>query len=218
MRAVFIETNWVVAFAAPAHHRIPAALELFDRAATGEFKLYLPVICIAEARRPIFERFQSRREADRVRQFLLWARDAGFVDAADDEATRRVLDRMEGSEKSDLERLDKSLESLKATQGMEVFSLSQEMLERCADLSYLRLDLQPFNQAILAAILVRAEQLRGAGWSDITFCELDSYLQPWDKDSNRKEGLAALYDKAGIWVYGDFLLRAPKPDDWPISV
>ena len=69
MRHVFVETNWVVAFAAPAHHRNPDALKLFDCAASGEIKLYLPVICIAEARRPIFERFQSRNQADRVRSF-----------------------------------------------------------------------------------------------------------------------------------------------------
>ena len=216
MRRVFVETNWVVAYAAPAHHRNPDALELFDRAASGEIKLYLPVICIAEARRPIFEQFQSRDEADRVRQFLSWARAAGDVDPADDEATRRVLDRMEGREKADLERLDGAFEKLKAADGIEIFNLSQEMLERCADLSYLKLDLQPFDQAILAAILARAEQLLADGADETAFCELDSHLQPWDKGRNRKERLAGLYDRARIWVYGDFLLQAPaKPSDWP---
>jgi hypothetical protein len=215
MRHVFVETNWVVAFAAPAHHKIPAALELFDRAAKGEITLYLPVICVAEARRPIFERFQTRNEADRVRQFLLWARDAGLVDASEEEATRRVLDRMEARVKADLERLDDTFNSLKAAKGIEIFHLSQGMLERCSELSYLKLDLQPFDQAILAAIVVRAEGLLSDGANDIAFCELDSHLQPWDKDSNRKERLAGLYDKTRIWVYGDFLLQAPaKPTDW----
>ena len=215
MRRVFVETNWVVAYAAPAHHRSPAALKLLDRAANGEIKLYLPVICIAEARRPIFERFQSRNEADRVRQFLLWARDTRDVNAAEDEATRRVLDRMEGREKADLERLDETFDNLKAADGIEIFNLSQEMLERCADLSYLNLDLKPFDQAILAAILVRGERLLADGVDETAFCELDSDLQPWDKGRNRKEGLAGLYDKARIWVYGDFLLQAPaKPSDW----
>src|SRR5216683_2311279 len=110
MRHVFIETNWVVAYAAPAHHKIPAALELFDRAASGEIKLHLPVICISEARRPIFERFQSRNEAD-----------------------RRVLDRMEGRVKADLEGLDEALNNLRAAKGIEIFNLSQKMLERCAE-------------------------------------------------------------------------------------
>jgi predicted nucleic acid-binding protein len=215
MRHVFVETNWVVAYAAPAHHRNPDASELFDRAASGEIKLSLPVICIAEARRPIFERFQSRNEADRVRQFLLWARDAGIVNAAEDEATRRVLDRMEGRVRADLERLDETFDNLKAADGIEIFNLTQEMLERCADLSYLNLDLKPFDQAILAAILVRGERLLADGVDETAFCELDSDLQPWDKGRNRKERLAGLYDKARIWVYRDFLLQAPaKPDDW----
>ena len=110
MRHVFVETNWVVACAAPAHHKTPAALELLNRAASGELKLYLPIICISEARRPILKRYQSRNEADRVRQFLLWARDNKSVDEKDEEATRRALDRMEGRVKADLEKLDETLE------------------------------------------------------------------------------------------------------------
>jgi hypothetical protein len=216
MRHVFVETNWVVACAAPAHHKIPAALGLLDRAASGELKLYLPAICISEARRPIFERFQSRHEADRVRQFLLWARDNRLVDANDEEATRRALDQMEGRIKADLEKLDEALESLKAAKGVETFNLSQLMLERCAGLSQAKLDLQPFDQAILAAILVRAEELHTQGIDQMDFCELDSHLQPWDKDSRLKQPLTELYNRARTWVYGDFLLQAPgKPADWP---
>jgi predicted nucleic acid-binding protein len=207
MRHVFVETNWVVEYAAPAHRKTPAALELLDRAAREEIGLYLPVICVSEARRPVAERFQVRTEADRVRQFLLWARDTGMVDAAEDETTRRVLDRMESRVKADLDGVDDSLNSLRVTKGVEVFNLDPEMLERCASLSYLRLDLKPFDQAILAAILVRAEQLRSKGVDETDFCEFDSDLQPWDKDRNPKRQLAELYNEARISVYGDFLLK-----------
>jgi hypothetical protein len=216
MRHVFVETNWVVACAAPAHHKNPAALELLDRAASGELKLYLPVICISEARRPIFRQFQARSEADRVRQFLLWARDNGFVPTKDEEAARRVLDQMEGRVKADLEKLDDALETLTVAKGVEAFNLSQSMLERCTDLSLAKLDLQPFDQAILAAILIRAEELRAGGVDQLDFCELDSDLQPWDKDSRPKKPLTELYDKVRVWVYGDFLLQSPeKPVGWP---
>ena len=203
MRHVFVETNWVVEYAAPAHRKTPAALELLDRAAREEIRLYLPVICVTEARRPVTERFQVRTEADRVRQFLLWARDTGIVDAAEDETTRRILDRMESRVKADLDRVDDSLDSLRVATGVEVFNLDQEMLERCASLSYLRLDLKPFDQAILASILVRAEQLRSKGVDETDFCELDSDLQPWDKDRNPKRQLAELYNEARVSVYGD---------------
>jgi hypothetical protein len=122
---------------------------------------------------------------------------------------------MEGREKADLARLDEAFDNLKAADTIEIFNLTQEMLERCADLSYLKLDLQPFDQAILAAILVRGEQLLAEGEDETAFCELDSHLQPWNKDRNPKELLAGLYDRARIWVYEDFLLQAPaKPGDW----
>lgn len=207
MRHVFVETNWVVEYAAPAHRKTPAALELLDRAAREEIRLYLPVICVSEAKRPVAQRFQVRAEADRVRQFLLWARDTNVVDAAEDETTRRVLDRMESRVKADLDRVEDSLDSLRVAKGVEVFHLDQEMLERCASLSYLLLDLKPFDQAILAAILVRAEQLRSEGVDETDFCELDSDLQPWDKDRNPKRQLAELYNAARISVHEDFLLK-----------
>ena len=153
------------------------------------------------------ERFLARKEADRVRQFLLWARDNKFVNANDEEAVRRVLDQMEGRVKADLEKLDEALDSLRATKGVNIFHLTEQMLERCTELSHAKLDLQPFDQAILAAILVRAEELHGEGVDEMDFCELDSHLQPWDKDSRPKKQLSELYDRVRIRVYGDFLLQ-----------
>ena len=36
MKRVFVETNWVVAYAAPAHLRLPAALTLAEKVERGE--------------------------------------------------------------------------------------------------------------------------------------------------------------------------------------
>ena len=91
----------------------------------------------------------------------------------------------------------------------EVFPLSEEMLRRAVDLSTQNLDLKPFDQAILAAVLVRGEALRAEGADEVSFCELDSDLQPWDKNGRNKEPLSGLYDSAGIWVYGDFAMANP---------
>ncbi len=49
-KAVLVETNWVVDVIAPAHLQSPQAIQLLQRAQAGEFKLYLPAICLAEAR------------------------------------------------------------------------------------------------------------------------------------------------------------------------
>jgi len=101
MRHIFLETNWVVAYAAPAYRQVPAALALLERASKDELRLYLPSICISEARYPILTKYQVRNEADTVRQFLLWGRNKGFSQDDDDKRTRVVLDRMESRVRTD---------------------------------------------------------------------------------------------------------------------
>lgn len=83
------------------------------------------------------------------------------------------------------------------------------MLTRAVDLSTQNLDLKPFDQAILAAVLMRAEELHNEGVAEICFYELDGDLQPWDKNGQPKRTLKNLYDEAHIWVYGDFALESP---------
>ena len=66
-----------------------------------------------------------------------------------------------------------------------------------------------FDHAILACILVRSSKLWNAGERGISFCETDADLQPWDRYGNAKPPLTAAYDKAHVWVYGDFTLTQP---------
>jgi hypothetical protein len=97
--------------------------------------------------------------------------------------------------------MDEALDKLSHSKGVETFHLSEAMLERCTTLSHSKLDLQPFDQAILAAILVRAEELRAQGVDQMDFCELDAHLQPWDKDSRPKRPLTEMYDQAELdWL------------------
>ncbi|WP_437709674.1 hypothetical protein WMF45_34545 [Sorangium sp. So ce448] len=209
MRHVFVETNWVVDYAAPAHHKKKAAVDLLDRAAAGEIELHLPSICLNEARRPIQE-LKPRHEADAIRQFLRWSKANGKI-SIDEEATAlRVLSMFESRVKEELKQLDAMLTSLRKHPGLDVFALDDAMLERAIELSGGELEfVKPFDQAILAAVLVRAEMLRAAGATDLSFCELDGDLQPWGKNGSSKPALTKLYDAAGIWVYGDFDLAAP---------
>ncbi len=109
MQHVFVETNWLVGYAAPAHQKIYAAVQPLQKANRGEVQLYIPSICLAECRRPLREKFQVRSEADRVRRFLLWAKEMKIVAAAVDETVRKTLDQMEGLVKRDLGQLDELL-------------------------------------------------------------------------------------------------------------
>jgi hypothetical protein len=133
----------------------------------------------------------------------------GELNAEDFTTVRRVLARYEATLLAELDRLDERMGLLRNHPGIEVFPLSEEMLVRAVELSIENLDLEPFDQAILAAVLVRAEALRDAGADDIAFCELDGDLQPWDKAGRSKQLLSSLYDAAGVWVYGDFAMENP---------
>ncbi len=129
--------------------------------------------------------------------------------------TRRVLDQFEALVKRDLDNLEARLDALKAEKGLDIFALSAEMLERSISLTTEKVDLKPYDNSILAAILARAHELLEEGENDLALCELDGDLQPWDKNGNTKPALARLYDEARVWVYGDFTMTTPEPaESW----
>lgn len=72
MEHVFVETNWVVDYAAPAHFREPSAVALLERAERGDIKLFVPNFALIEARKVISEkgRFQVRDEVAGIREYL----------------------------------------------------------------------------------------------------------------------------------------------------
>ncbi len=216
MRHVFVETNWVYAYAAPAHHKRLDAVDLLRRAMSGEIKLHLPSACLAEAQQSIVRKCQPRGEADAIRRYLIRARTEQAISPEQERSTREVLDRFEQQVRSELRALGETLDALRDEASLEIFPLNDAMLLRSVALSTMDLFLKPFDQAILAAILVRAEELRSAGEDDLGFCEIDSDLQPWDKRGEAKTPLVHLYDATALWVYGDFDMRAPeRPNRWP---
>jgi hypothetical protein len=132
------------------------------------------------------------------------------------EIVRRVLDRYESGVVTELDRLQTTFDEFRGRPGIEVFPLDEQMLRRSVNLSTQQLDLKPYDQAILAALLGRADQLRAVGEVELCFCELDGDLQPWDRNGRSKQPLAALYEQAQIWVYGDFSMRSPRRlPNWP---
>jgi hypothetical protein len=199
----------VVEYATPAHLQLPTALGLAQSAQSGELRLYIPSVCLNEARHPIRKKSNPRNSADAVRRYLAWATTGGTINPQESETVRRVLDGYENAVLADLDAIDKRIGKLREHPGIEVFPLNDQMLVRAIDLSTENLDLKPFDQAILAAVLVRAEALRDSGEGDVCFCELDGDLQPWDKNGHGKQPLAALYDSARVWVYGDFAMENP---------
>jgi predicted nucleic acid-binding protein len=174
MRHVFVETNWVVDYCAPAHQRTLAAINLLEAAKSGTISVYLPAPCLTEARSAIRIKFQPK-EANRLREFLKWAKANGQLEAKIVEDTRRVLDQFEQLVKQNLDNLEAKLEGLNTEKGFDVFPLSTALLERSISLTT-EVELKPFDNSILAAILVRAHQFLMEGERDLAFCELDGDL------------------------------------------
>ncbi|MBX3467338.1 MAG: hypothetical protein KF878_10645 [Planctomycetes bacterium] len=213
---VFVETNWVVEFAAPAHLRSAIAEALLIRAGAGEFRLQIPAICLREGENTIYRKFQPKA-ADHLREFRRWARKLGLVPTEENEHAIKFLDRYEETVRAGLSGVRARLNGLEASPGVDVYPLTQAMLERALSLrTEVSSDLQPFDEAILAAVLERARELQEVGAVELVFCELDSDLQPWTKGGTRREEVARLYDAVGVWVYGDFEMRGPsRPPGWP---
>lgn len=202
MQHVLVETNWVVDYAAPPSDQKPAALELFAKAQCGDIELHLPAICLTEARNVIRRQSSGRELTARIRRYLSWARENAEIKSTDHRIGFEVLNRFDTHLQNDLPKLDERLKQLRSHPSIDVFALNTAMLERSVLLSTEGLDLQPFDQSILAAILVRAEELWAGGAREILFCELDSDLQYWA--GTPKKGLQQLYAGANIIVKGTF--------------
>jgi hypothetical protein len=169
--------------------RCQPQLSLIDKALAGKLTLHLPALCLTEARHPLRTKFQPRATADSVRKYLGWATREGKVEHSSADTVRVILDQYEATVSNELDDLDYRLQKLTQHSGIDVFALSEIMLARTIQLSTMNLDLKAFDQAILAAVLVRAEQLRDEGADDLAFCEVDSGLQPWDKNGRTKQRL-----------------------------
>jgi hypothetical protein len=198
---------------------LPAAQRLLARAANREVRLHLPSICLNEARHAITRRCQPRGECDAVRGYVAWALDHGQLTSADAATVRRVVDGFEQKVKRELALLGSALAELRQQpEAIHVFALDDEMLARAAEIGAMDWRMEPFDQAILAAVLVTGERLRDAGEEDVCFCELDGDLQPWDKGGNAKQPLLGLYEAAKVRVYGGSELdAASRPHGWGAS-
>lgn len=204
------------AYAAPAHHKRLDAARLLERARAGEVLIHLPATCITEARPAILMKCQPRNEADAIRQFLLRAQKEGTVPIEREVAAREVLDQFDKQVLGELKEVPNILKALRTEPGLDLFALNEKMLDRAIALAEADLALEPFDQAILAAVLGRAEELRAEGQTDLCFCEIDGHLQPWDKRGRPKDLLMKLYVEALVWVYNDFEMNTPpRPENWP---
>jgi hypothetical protein len=210
VRHVFVETNWLVRLATPAHNPPPDALELRDSAADGRIRIYLPACCISEARKTIRQKFQPK-EADRLRSFVQWAFENKHFDHETAESARKLAASFEGHVLGELAALTETLRAITSAPGVEILSLDDAALDMSLELHFKEVDLSEFDRAVLATVLTKGRSLRDSGETDVSFCGLDSGLWPWQKKTGQpRSELKKLYDDAGVQVYPNFTLTIPE--------
>jgi len=212
MRHVLVETNWVVDILMPSHRRPPAALSLLARARGGELMLHVPAFCFREAISTVQRKFQPRTDREAVLRFIRWGRQQGRWQPAEEDKLRRVADAFEQSVRHELKReqLTQRVDEIQRSHGVEVFALNEAMISRLIDLGTHGPKMEALDEAVLAAVLGRAAELRSRGEAEIVFCETDGDLLPWSKKGRDrgqpKEPLSTYYRDVGIEVIDGFVL------------
>jgi hypothetical protein len=200
---VFVESNWVYEYCAPAHRRTRNAEALVVRAEAGEIRLLVPAICLREGAAAV--RTKCQPKLTEVREYRRLAASEGRLPRDKSDVVVEFLDHFDRHVRDDLAAIDERLDALLQTNGVEVFGLDDAILSRVLELRKVPdvAVLKAFDESILAAVLVKAEALRSRGVADIRFCCLDEDLRPWTKKGQPKPGLTDLYRAAGVTFVDD---------------
>ena len=208
IRHLFVETNWLHDYAAPAHHKVPAAVTLLERAQRGDFILHIPNVSFAEARQSIQTKCQPG-DGPGIHRYIRWAHKNGELNDQQAEDAHRLAESYVLDIRKELSAVPSILKEVAGLSCVKMFALDDEMLDLANELALEKVAQKPFDHAILAGILVSSCRLWNRGERGISFAELDSDLQPWGQKGAPKDDLRKLYDDAHVWVYADFTLQFP---------
>lgn len=118
----------------------------------------------------------STADVNSIRAFVRQVREDGGIDELAADATFDVLSRFEQYVTREKVTAPERIAALLEEPAIEVFHLDEEMLLRSTHLAAeTALELQSFDAAILAAVLVRGEALQREG-NEVSFCTHDTHL------------------------------------------
>src|SRR5690606_18231250 len=186
---------------APAHLQTPDAKDLAGRAASGDFKVYVPAVALREGEDAIRRKCQPRT-VNPLREFRRWAVLNGHISQADADASEPLFNAFQRTLLADMAALTARVDAIKTLPGFEVFALNDAMLQKAISLRAIS-DLKPFDETIFAAVLVKAAEVANPGDS-VFFCELDGDLAPYTKHGVDRPAIKAEYDAVGVSVRRDF--------------
>lgn len=216
MKHVFVETNWLVEIVGPPHKQKKSAVELLARAQAGDIELLIPSVCIQEARNVLNGKVKKgvRGVAREFNEFLKWARINGAVREELISAGFSLVSVFESRVANYIEKdAEKSLEAIRFTPGVKVFPLDEQIISRMLEISVSPFfNLQPMDQAVFASVLAAGKKLYSVSGQTSLFCEMDSDLQPWDKNGDKRPSFFNSYHDAGVRVIEDFVIQDQDED------
>ena len=208
-RHVLVETNWIWDCIAPTYLRPdPTAKHLLEKARAGVVEIHIPAICRHEAVGSIRRRIGSpERKVDFLKAFNRSAHSEGLIKSKASADITTYLDDFIRIVENQYRDLDALAASVIESPGVNTFGMNDAMLMRAIQLrsDLASTPLATFDQAIVGAILIRADELRTQGILDLIFCSSDSDTSNVTKNGNQcRAELDVIYRRAGLATQGHF--------------
>jgi hypothetical protein len=128
MYHVFVETNWLHDYAAPAHHKVPEAVTLLERAKRGEFLLHIPNVSFAEARQSIHTKCQPV-DGPGIHRYIRWAHANGELNDEQAREAHQLADRYVQGINKELSAVPLLLKQVAGLPCVRMFAFDDEMLD-----------------------------------------------------------------------------------------
>jgi hypothetical protein len=134
-RHLFVETNWLHEYAAPTHHKVPAAVTLLEKAQRGDFILHIPNVSFAEARLSIQTKCQPT-DGPGIHRYIRWAHKNGEMNDSHAEDAHRLAESYVQDIRKELSAVPSILKEVAGLSCVKMFALDDEMLDLANELAF----------------------------------------------------------------------------------
>jgi predicted nucleic acid-binding protein len=196
-----VETNFLFGVFRMPSERHRDALELVARWHAREIKLYVPYLCLQEARHLIATSLRaSTNWCSDLFEFHRFATTAGTA-TWDFEEIRKLLDSARGEVSRTKAAYQREMASFASALGEGVLHGTKEVFDVLEALQ-LDDDLEYNDKLILSSVLVKAKELRGGGVQGSYFASTDKDFRP----TADRPKMTTYYAEAGLTFVPGFVL------------
>lgn len=195
MKHVFVETNFIVELVRPFPGS--SAAKLHGRA-NQDVALYVPWVSIVEAKRTLTEIIGADLGFDvSLTKFAAQEFRSDRLSAADKQIVDRLVSRAKTARANALRGISANVDA--AVETMDVILPTEDVIRKTLALYPIKY-LKPFDEMVMGAVLVKAEELYDRGERDLMFCNLNKK----DFDPTKRPALAEEYERNSMTYHSSF--------------